>query len=132
MACWEEAGRAYGVDPWLLYAIAHVESGMNPYAVNASHKGKTGSVDIGLMQINSRNLRALAAEGYAPGSVWDPCVNIHMGARILRENFDRYGTSWEAVGAYNASCSSLKGEACRKARVSYAWKVYRSLLRVSK
>ena len=31
--CWDNAGHYYHVDPWLLYAIAKVESGMNPHAV---------------------------------------------------------------------------------------------------
>jgi soluble lytic murein transglycosylase-like protein len=59
-ACWDEAARTYGVDPWLLYGIAQVESSLDPHALNLRHLQRTGSYDIGLMQINSRNLPALA------------------------------------------------------------------------
>jgi soluble lytic murein transglycosylase-like protein len=130
-ACWEQAGRAYGVDPWLLYGIAVVESSLNPRAANLRHLARTGSYDIGLMQINSRNLPSLAAMGVAPDHLWDACTSIYVGARILREKFDRYGVSWEAVGAYNASCTRLRGAACRKARMDYAWKVYRAIQRAA-
>jgi soluble lytic murein transglycosylase-like protein len=126
-ACWDEAARAYGVDPWLLYGIAQVESALDPHALNTRHLQRTGSYDIGLMQINSRNLPSLAVEGISPEHLWDTCTSIHVGARILREKMGRHGNTWEAVGAYNASCTRLKGAACRKARMDYAWKVYRAI-----
>ena len=126
-ACWDEAARAYGVDPWLLYGIASVESGLDPHALNLGHRGRTGSYDIGLMQINSRNLPALAELGIATERLWDPCTSVQVGARILREKLDHYGDTWEAVGAYNAACTRLKGTACHKARMDYAWKVYRAI-----
>ena len=37
--CWDKAARYYHVDPYLLYAIANVESGMNPYAVGKNRDG---------------------------------------------------------------------------------------------
>jgi soluble lytic murein transglycosylase-like protein len=126
-ACWDEAAKIYGVDPWLLYGIAKVESSLDPHALNLSHLQRTGSYDIGLMQINSRNLPSLAVAGIAPEHLWDACTSIHVGARILREKIDRHGDNWEAVGAYNASCTRLKGAACSKARMDYAWKVYRAI-----
>ncbi len=128
-ACWDEVARTHGVDPWLLYGIAIVESGLDPAALNLGHLGRTGSYDIGLMQINSRNLPALTKLGVAPEQLWDPCTSIQVGARILREKFDRQGQGWEAVGAYNAACTRLKGVACRQARMTYAWKVYRAIAR---
>ena len=131
-ACWDEAGRDHGVDPWLLYGIAVVESGLDPAALNLGHLRRTGSYDIGLMQINSRNLPTLTKSGIAPGHLWDPCTSIHVGARILREKFDRHGNSWEGVGAYNAACIRLKGVACRQARMTYAWKVYRAIERAQR
>ena len=81
-SCWEDAARAQGVDPWLLYGIAPVESSLNPHALNLGHLPLTGTYDIGLMQINSRNLPALAAYGVAPEDLWDACTSIHVGARI--------------------------------------------------
>ena len=67
-ACWEQAGQRHGVAAGLLYAMAKVESGLNPSAVNRSHWDRTGSYDIGLLQINSRHLPLLARHGIDPGS----------------------------------------------------------------
>jgi len=38
--CFIEAGNYYGINPYILYAIAKVESGLNPYAVEVISKKK--------------------------------------------------------------------------------------------
>lgn len=126
-ACWNEAAQRYGVPAELLYAMAKVESGLNPRAVNRTHAHRTRSIDIGLLQINSRHLPALAPFGISEASLYEPCTNLHVGAWLLADLFARKGLSWDSVGAYNAACSELKGNACTQARARYAWKVYRHL-----
>jgi type IV secretion system protein VirB1 len=46
--------------------------------------GRGHSVDLGLMQINSNNLRWL---GYTARDVLDPCKSVYSGARILSQNY---------------------------------------------
>jgi soluble lytic murein transglycosylase-like protein len=126
-ACWQEAGERYGVDARLLYAIAQQESTLNARAINRSHAARTGSVDIGLMQINSRWLPILHRHGIGEADLLHPCTNLQVGAWILAQSFQRHGATWEAVGAYHAGCSELRPPDCAATRARYAVAVYRRL-----
>ena len=68
--------------------------------------------------------------GLTEADVWNPCTNVHIGAWILANSYRQHGKSWEAVGAYNAACTKLKGRACYRARMTYANKVYQNWKRL--
>jgi hypothetical protein len=126
--CWQEAA-AYGVSPDLIKAVARVESSLDPSAVNRSHFHRTNSINIGLTQVNSRWLKTLSQWGITEQSLMDGCTNVKAGAWILSQTFKQHGNTWDAVGAFNAACTQLKGNDCFQARAKYAWKVYRALLK---
>lgn len=90
-----------------LLSVAKVESGFNPLAigvngkpaitVRAKSKGeaiarasgliKAGrSVDLGVAQINSRNLQWL---GLSVEAAFDPCRNLAASARVLQDGYGR-------------------------------------------
>lgn len=117
--CFEAASLRYDVSRRLLEAIAVVESSGNPAAIN---KNANGSEDIGLMQINSSWLPKLGRYGIRRSDLFDPCVNINVGAWIMADNISRHGYSWEAVGAYNAVNPSK--------RLNYAYKVAEALVEI--
>lgn len=124
--CYKEAGKRYNIDPEMLRAIAYTESSFRPNI--ESHTS-----DIGLMGINRSWLPVLASKyGISEAEVWAPCINVHVGAWILANNYRQHGKNWNAVGAYNAACRKLKGTECQRARSVYANKVYQNWLMLRK
>jgi Transglycosylase SLT domain len=129
--CWQAVEARYGISAQLLAGIAQVESGLRPTAVNLSHKLKTNSIDIGLTQINSRWLPKLSTFGITQQDLFDACTNLHVGGWILSDLLKKHGNTWDAVGAYNAACTQLKGNDCLAARSTYAWKVYKAMVKLN-
>ncbi|MGH6894162.1 MAG: lytic transglycosylase domain-containing protein [Dongiaceae bacterium] len=104
--CFNDAGRAYRVPPLLLQAIAWVES---RYDQDAAHKNTNGSTDMGVMQINSLWLEPLAQYGIESKHLYNACLNINVGAWILRRQINEVGYNWQAVAQYH-SRNSERGE----------------------
>lgn len=98
---------APGVAPATIQAIMRTESGFNSWALNVNGNVRLRSaprsaaeaaswsqwlidrgysVDMGLMQINSRNLPRLKLTA---AQIFDPCTNIRAGATILSSDYQR-------------------------------------------
>ncbi|CAB3732042.1 hypothetical protein LMG22037_05668 [Paraburkholderia phenoliruptrix] len=124
-ACFEASGAKYHIDPRLLWAMAETESSGRASAQNLNHVSRTGTVDLGLMQINSSWLPTLARYGITREQLMaDPCLNIDVGAWVLAGIIKQQGARWDAIGAYNTACTQLKGEACTASRAAYVRKVW--------
>ena len=113
----EAAAREVDVPPELTQAIARVESGGTPYALNVEGRGyffdskeealaaaseaqaAGKSFDSGVMQINNWWLKRYDIPLEA---VFDPAANILLGSWILRQELDRHGDTWTAVARYHS------------------------------
>lgn len=111
------ASQRTGIPEWLILSIAHVESGLNPYAVNVAGKsyqprtkeeayaiiknaalaGK--SFDVGVMQVNSFWFKKYNIPYHYGLELQNSFV---MGAEILREEILRNGNNWLSVGYYHS------------------------------
>ena len=103
--CFLTASTQYNLDPWLLVAIARVESRMRPDAVR---KYPDGSEDIGLMQINSLWLPQLARYGIGRQELLHHCTSIRVAAWMIATHFFRYGKNWQAFGRYHSATPSIQ------------------------
>ena len=123
--CWQTAAERYSIHEDILYAIALTESAMDAHAINHN---RNKSVDVGLMQINSRWFPQLVEMGIQPGDLWDRCTNIHVGAWILAGYIRRFGYNWRAIGAYNAGPGLSQQR--EKKRNDYAKRIIKHLSRI--
>ncbi len=91
--CFQAASRLHDVPADLLVAVARVESNFD---VNA----RSSANAHGLMQIQwPGTARHLGVR--TPAELYNPCRNVELGARYLRELLDRYGDETRALAAYN-------------------------------
>jgi lytic transglycosylase, catalytic len=111
-SCWEEAAQRYGIDPLLLKAIAWQESRGWTGAIGP--KLPDGNQALGLMQINTIHLPALAKFGIRREDLFDACINQKVGAWILADCMRRFGQIWRAVGCYYAGPGSKNFSAQEK------------------
>lgn len=125
--CFAQAAQDYGVNEALLRAIAKVESNNQPQARNTN---TDGSVDVGLMQINSRHFPVLARYHITPQALMEPCLNVQVGAWVLAQAIGVHGATWRAVGAYNAGGSPAR-EALREKYVAKVWQALQMQTRPS-
>ena len=104
------AACAPSIDQGVLLSVAKVESGFEPLAIGVNSKPRRSlapisrqqavdtaskliaagaNIDLGLGQINSRNLAPL---GLTVSDAFDPCINLASSAKILIEGYGRSGS----------------------------------------
>lgn len=127
---------APAVDPVTMAAVVKQESGGQPWTINNNTTkksvvfesktaavaaamaavGRGESIDMGLAQVNSKNLQSL---GLSVEQVFDPCTNIAASAKILAAGYQKTGTLGGAFSMYNT------GKSDSKIGFDYAQKVFR-------
>jgi type IV secretion system protein VirB1 len=134
---------APSVAPATLLPVAHVESGFDPLAIGVNGRrpsqihpsskaeavetatrliAHSADIDLGLGQINSRNLAPL---GLSVADAFDPCRNLAASARMIQANYDHAGPQPGAEQAALRTSLSLynTGDAQRGFRNGYVAKV---------
>jgi soluble lytic murein transglycosylase len=95
----QDAARRAGLDPHLVAAVIREESSYDPRA-----RSWVGAV--GLMQLMPDTGRLLSTQVGVPLvdplGLWDPLVNITLGAHYLAQLRSRFGEPLLAVAGYNA------------------------------
>ncbi len=92
-----DAARTHGLDPRLVAAVAHRESGWDPRAVSS-----VGA--CGLMQLMPETARYLGV-----GDIFDVRQNVFGGARYLRTLLDTFNGDLDlALAAYNAGPGAVQ------------------------
>jgi soluble lytic murein transglycosylase len=95
----KDAARRAGLDPFFVAAVIREES-----SYDARARSWVGA--IGLMQLMPDTARLIASEAGVrvtePGGLWEPPVNIALGAHYLAQLRSRFQEPLLAVASYNA------------------------------
>ena len=130
------------VAPSTIAAVVHTESKGHQFALNVNGLGRQPaqpatasdairvasyyvsrgySVDLGLGQINSRNMRWL---GLTWDTVFDPCTNIAAAGRVLAGNYQSVRSAYDPQTALRVALSMYNtGSRVRGFRNGYVGKV---------
>ncbi len=110
LACLTAAASFYHFSPRVLISIHAVEGG----APGIVHHNTDGSQDLGVMQINTRWVPAIARDmSLTPDNVrarliWDGCFNVVIAAAILRTYLgETRGDLMRAIGDYHSHTPAL-------------------------
>ena len=103
--CFDDAAARHRVNPWVLKAIAFGESSFRP---NVISKNTNNTIDVGATGTNSVHFPELRKYGIEPEDLLDPCKSIYVAAWLYRKKVEKYGNTWDAVGAYHSENSPNK------------------------
>ena len=95
----------YGVDPYLVLAIAYVESGFDAKAV--SPVGAMGVMQI--MPATGEWIAGLLGVECREDFLMDPDINIQIGTYYLSYLSMRFADDWQVYAAYNAGETAVYG-----------------------
>lgn len=105
LACMALVASLDRLPPRVLPSIAAVEGGR----IGLVSRNLDGSDDLGVMQVNTRWLPAIAGEMHADTAtararlLADPCFNISAAGAILRTYLDQdHGRLMQAIGDYHS------------------------------
>ena len=94
------AAQENALDPFLIAALVRVESGFNPRAV--SSRGARGLMQV-MPDTGQWIASQMGASAFDPDWLFDPELNLRMGAWYLRALLDQFdGRPVVALAAYNA------------------------------
>lgn len=125
--CIFAASQTYAIPPAVILGVLKVEGGK----VGMASPNKNGTHDLGMMQINTIWIPQLAQYWGVPKNVAmkyvrdDACVNIGVGAWILRTKMDQTGSLYDGIAHYHSATPHL-GTKYRKKVIS-AMQRYRAV-----
>lgn len=123
--CASRASKVTGLPVLLIWAVKRVESG-GALVGKVQNQNDNGSVDRGLMQINSIWEPWVAKFGVSPDQLHDPCVSLLLGSVILANEIRAHGLV-EGIGRYHiGNPEGRKTPALQRwARERHTWYVLR-------
>ncbi len=105
-ADFERSARQHNLDPFLLAALARQESEFDPKAISPSNARGLTQVLPGTGRELSRKLQLKA---FSTARLFQPSVNLQLGAYYLRSIADNFEGLWEeTLAGYNAGPARVK------------------------
>lgn len=114
--CINKAALQYHVPAPLILSVIKTEGGRNGMA----KKNKNGTVDYGVMQINSVWLGKIKPYGFTAHDLqFNPCKNVEVGAWILSQNMASSSSAKEGIGNYHSRTQHLNKNYHQKVTNTY-------------
>lgn len=110
-ACIFAAAQTYAVPPSVILGVLHVEGGKT----GMESRNTNGTADLGPMQINTIWVPQLARYWRVPEATAlrmvrdNACVNIGVGAWILRSKMNETGSLYRGIAHYHSATPALGG-----------------------
>ena len=123
--------KEFGISYFLMKSIALTEN--EKFDHKAIMKNSNGTVDIGLMQINSMWKKWLPEAGITKEKLKDPDFNIKVAYMIVSKIIEKHGYTWDSIGRYHSGTPKFKERWLNKMKqnVSYLASIDKRVIRSS-